>query len=120
MSFEKDIILKFNQYLKSVKMPYIIYADIKPLIKKNGSANNSENSSATKRSEHILCGYSMPAVLAYDHMENKDTFISWGRLYGKVFWIFKRTHKKYIRLWKENNFTFNKKKLKPHQDAKLC
>ena len=48
MSFEKDIILKFNQYLKSVKMPYIIYADIKPLIKKNGSANNPENSSAQK------------------------------------------------------------------------
>ena len=31
---EKDIILEFNQYMKSDKMPYIIYADIESLIKK--------------------------------------------------------------------------------------
>ena len=31
----------FKQYMKSDKMPYIIYADIKSLIrKKNGSENN--------------------------------------------------------------------------------
>ena len=28
MPSEKDNILKFNQYMKSDKMPYIIYADI--------------------------------------------------------------------------------------------
>ena len=32
---EKDNILEFNQYMKSDKMPYIIYADIESLIKKN-------------------------------------------------------------------------------------
>ena len=31
---EKDKILKFNQYMKSDKIPYIIYADIESLIKK--------------------------------------------------------------------------------------
>ena len=31
---EKDNILEFNQYMKSDKMPYIIYADIESLIKK--------------------------------------------------------------------------------------
>ena len=34
MPSEKDIILEFNQYMKSDKMPYIIYADIESLIKK--------------------------------------------------------------------------------------
>ena len=29
---EKDNILEFNQYMKSDKMPYIIYADIESLI----------------------------------------------------------------------------------------
>ena len=33
MPFKKDEILKFNQYMKSDKMPYIIYADIDSLIK---------------------------------------------------------------------------------------
>ena len=32
MPSEKDKILEFNQYMKSDKMPYIIYADIESLI----------------------------------------------------------------------------------------
>ena len=39
-------------------MPYIIYADIVPLIRKiDGCTNNPENSSTTKIGEHILCRY---------------------------------------------------------------
>ena len=34
MPSEKDNILDFNQYIKSDKMPYIIYADIESLIKR--------------------------------------------------------------------------------------
>ena len=34
MPSEKDIILKFSQYAKPDKMPYIFYADIKSLINK--------------------------------------------------------------------------------------
>ena len=34
MLSEKDNILEFNQYMKSDKMPYIIYADIESLLQK--------------------------------------------------------------------------------------
>ena len=34
MPSEKDNVLEFNQYMKSDKMPYIIYADTESLIKK--------------------------------------------------------------------------------------
>ena len=34
MSLEKEKILEFNQYMKSDKMQFIIYADIESLIKK--------------------------------------------------------------------------------------
>ena len=34
MPSEKDNILEFNHYMKSNKMPYIIYADVECLIKK--------------------------------------------------------------------------------------
>ena len=34
MTSEKNNILGFNQYTKSDKMPYIVYADIESLIKK--------------------------------------------------------------------------------------
>ena len=33
MPSEKDNVLEYNQYTKSDKMPYIIYADIESLIK---------------------------------------------------------------------------------------
>ena len=46
---EKDNILEFNHYMKSDKMPYIIYVDIESIIKEiDGYANNPENSSTLK------------------------------------------------------------------------
>ena len=63
MPSEKDNILELNQYIKSGKMPYVIYADIKSLITKiNRCANNPENSPRTKTREHIPCGYSMSTI----------------------------------------------------------
>ena len=74
MPTEKDNILKLNQYMKSDKMIYIIYADIESLIKKiDGCANDPEKSSATKIVEHITCRYSMPTIWGFDHIENKHT-----------------------------------------------
>ena len=71
MTSEKDNILEFNQYIKTNKMSYIIYADIESLIKKiDGCANNPENSLTTKIGEHILCRYSMLTIWAFDNIES--------------------------------------------------
>ena len=49
MTSEKDKILEFKQYMKSDKMPYIIYTDIESLIRKiDGCGNNPEKSSTMK------------------------------------------------------------------------
>ena len=70
MPSEKNNILEFNQYVKTVKISYIIYADINSLTKNiDGCANNAEHSSTTKIGEHIPCGYSMPAIWAFDCTE---------------------------------------------------
>ena len=54
MPSENYNILELNQYLKSDKMLYIIYADIESLIKKiDRCANDPENYSTTKIGEHI-------------------------------------------------------------------
>ena len=74
MPSEKDKTLEFNQYMKSDKMTYIIYADIESLIRKtDGCANNPTNYSTTKIGEHILCGYSISTIWAFDSIENKHT-----------------------------------------------
>ena len=70
MPSERDTVLKFNQYMKSDKMPYIIYADIESLtIKTVGCANNTETSSTTKIGEHIPCRYSISSIWAFDNIE---------------------------------------------------
>ena len=62
---EKNNVLEINQYMKSDKMPCIIYADIESLIKKiDGWANIPQNPSTTKLDEHIPCGYSISTIWA--------------------------------------------------------
>ena len=74
MLLENNNILEFNSYMNSDKMPYIIYADIESSIKKKGGCpNNPKKSLTTKIAEHIPCGYSMPTILAFDHLEIKHT-----------------------------------------------
>ena len=56
MPSKKDNSLKFNQYMKSDKIPYIFYADLGSLIKNiDGCANNPEKSSAKKVGKRIPC-----------------------------------------------------------------
>ena len=63
MPSEKDNILEFDQYMKSDKISYIIYADIDSLIKEiDGCTNNLENSSATSIGQHIPCGCSISTI----------------------------------------------------------
>ena len=96
MPLEKDNILEFNQYMKSAKMPYIVYADIESLIKKiDECTNNPENSSTAKKEEHTPCVYSMSTIWAFDHIENKHTLYH-GKDYMKKFCESLREHAKNI------------------------
>ena len=64
MPSEDTKILEFNQYQKSDKAPFIIYADLECIIEKiDEYKNNSENSSATKVIEHSF------QCLLYLHLE---------------------------------------------------
>ena len=56
-------ILVFNQYEKSDKVQFIIYADLDCITEKiDGCKNNPENSSAAKVNEHIPLGFSMSTI----------------------------------------------------------
>ena len=59
-------ILEFNQYKKSDKALFIIYADLECLIEKiDGCKNNPENSFRTKVNEHIPSGFSMSTISSF-------------------------------------------------------
>ena len=66
-------ILQFNQYKKSDKASFLIYADIECIIEKiDGCKNNAENSSTAKASENIPSGFSMSTISSFRSIENKD------------------------------------------------
>ena len=70
MPSEETKILEFNQCQKSGKTPYIIYVDLRSLIKKaDGCKINPEKLSTTKVGEHIPCGYSMTTIWTFDGTE---------------------------------------------------
>ena len=87
----KTKVSELNQYLKSNKVPPIIYGDLRSLIKEvNGCKNNPKNSSTTKIVTHIPCRYSVSVIWAFDGIENKhhNVYKGW-RFYLNILWMFK-------------------------------
>ena len=73
MLSENAKILEFNQYQKSGKPSFIIYADLECIIERtDGCKNNPENSSTTKVSKHIPSVFSMSTIWSFQSIENKD------------------------------------------------
>ena len=64
-----------------------------------------------KIGEYILYGYSMLAILGFDHTENKDTLYR-GKDCMKNFCESLREYTKNITDFKEENVTYNKRRIK--------
>ena len=63
-------IFEFNQYQKSDKAPFIIYADLECIKEKiDRCKNNPQNSSTTKVSKHIPSGFSMSSLNSKENFE---------------------------------------------------
>ena len=67
--FEDTKILEFNQYQKSDKALFIIYADLECIIEKiDGCKNDPENLCTTKVRKDISSGFSMSAISSFRTM----------------------------------------------------
>ena len=65
-------ILKYNHGEKSMKVPFIIYADLEPLLEKTIIChNNPKKSSTTKINKHISSDYSLFTNCSFDTTKNK-------------------------------------------------
>ena len=60
-----------NEYQKSDRAPFIIYAYLECLIEKSdGYKNNLENSSTTEVNEHILSSFSISTTLSFESIKS--------------------------------------------------
>ena len=72
MPEEDNKTLKYNQGEKSMKVPFIIYADLESLLEKmNTCHNNPEKLSTTKINKHTPSGYSLSTHCSFDTTKNK-------------------------------------------------
>ena len=79
MPNEDNKILKYNPGEKSLKVPFIIYADLKCLLEKIGACqNNPEKSYTEKKAKHTPSGYSRVTYCSFDKSKTE-----WNYYTGK-------------------------------------
>ena len=72
MPTKDNNIIKYNQGEKSIKLPYVVYADLECLLKKMSTCqNNPRESSTTKINKHAPSGYSLFTHCSFDKSKNK-------------------------------------------------
>ena len=72
MRNEDNGIIKYNHGETSMKVPFIIYADVESLLEKMSNCHyNPEKSSTTKIDKHTPSGYSLFTHCSFDLTKNK-------------------------------------------------
>ena len=120
MPTKDNNIIKYNHGEKSMKVPFIIYADLECLLEKMSTCiNNPNESSATKINKHTPSGYSIFTSCSFDESKNKLNYYR-GKDCMKKFCEDLRIHatkiinyekKKIIPLTREEKINYNDQKV---------
>ena len=72
MPTQDNNIIKYNQGEKSIKLPFVVYADLECLLEKMSTCQNNPNeSSTTGINKHTPSGYSLFTHCSFDKSRNK-------------------------------------------------
>ena len=120
MPTKDNNIIKYNHGEKSMKLPFVIYADLECLLEKMSTCiNNPNESSTTKINKHTPSGYSIFTHCSFDKSKNKLNYHR-GKDCMKKFYKYLREHsskiidyekKKMILLTTEEKIYHNKQKI---------
>ena len=120
MPTKNNNIIKYNHGEKSMKLPFVIYADLECLLEKMSTCiNNPNESSTTKINKHTPSGYSIFTHCSFDESKNKLNYYK-GKDCMKKFSKDLREHaskviiyekKKMIPLTTEEKIYHNKQKI---------
>ena len=114
MPEEDNNILKYNNGEKSMKVPFIIYADLM-----SNCHNNPEKSSATKINKHIPSGYSLFTYSSFDIAKNKLDYYR-GKNCMKNFCLDLREHATKTINYEKKMIPLPKEEEKIHCKQKKC
>ena len=120
----KDVIkynvIKYNHGEKSIKLPFVVYADLECLLEKmNTCYNNPEESSTTKINKHTPSGYSIFTYCSFDKSKSKLNYYRGGDCITKLCKDLKEHATKIINYEKKDMIPLTKKEEK-HNNQKFC
>ena len=120
MPNEDNKIIKFNQGEKSIRSPFIIYADLECLLEKISTCyNNREESSITEINKYTPSGYLLFTHCSFDKTKNKLDYYR-GDNCMKTFCKELREHAtKIINYEKKDMIPLTKKEEKRHNKQKV-
>ena len=112
--------LKYNRGEKSMKVPFIIYADLESLLEKMSTChNNPKKSSTTKINKHAASGYSLFTHYSFDTKENKLHYYRGKNCMKNVCLDLKEHTTKIINYEKKEMKPLTKKEEKMHNKQKV-
>ena len=121
MPNEDNKMIKYNQGEKSIKPPFITYADLKCLLEKISSCyNNPEESSTTKINKHTPPGYSLFTHCSFDKTKNKLDCYRDEDCMKKFCKDFREHATKIINYEKKDMIPLTKKEEKNHNKQEVC
>ena len=121
MPNEDNKIIKYNQGEKSIKSPFIIYADLECLLEKiNTCYNNPEESSTTEINKHTSSGYSLFTHYSFDKTKNKLDYYRGDDCMEKFCLDLRQHATKIINYEKKKMMPLTKKEEKNHNKQNVC
>ena len=121
MPTKDNNIIKYNQGEKSIKLPFIIYADLKCLPQKMSACQNNPNESSTAEiNKHTPSGYSLYTHCSFDKSKNKLDYYRGKNCMKKFCKDFKTHATKIINYEKKKMIPLTLKEEIYHNKHKIC
>ena len=121
MPTKDNNVIKYNQGEKSIKLPFVVYADLECLLEKMSTCQNNRNeSSTTEINKHTLSGYSLFTHCSFDKSRNKLDYYR-GKDCMKKFYKDLREHAtKIINYEKKKMIPLTMKEKIYHNEQEIC
>ena len=112
--------IKYNQGEKSIKLPFIIYADLECLLEKIDTCYNNPEESSTKINHHTPSGYSIFTHCSFDKSKNKLNYYRGEDCMKRFCKDLKEHAKKIINCEKKDMIPLTNEEKEHYKNQKVC
>ena len=113
--------IKYNHGEKSIKLSFVVYADLECLLEKMSTCyNNPEESSTTKINKHASSGYSIFTHCSFDKSKSKLNYYRGEDCKAKFCKDVREHATKIINYEKKDMIPLTKKEEENHNNQKVC